>query len=557
MKNLFNNRGTAILLTLPLLVVILVAVQISLTRAISFRDTINHFRSVGVRDSLVTNISAYAALGSTFRSSLHPSLPSGTNSELQNCVFGTGASPCPAAIEMPLTLYAPLSASAPSTAPNFKIISGPFPLAGGTSKPALYNANGVLCDATAEAAVTHCPFEVYTSFSAYCAGGAASCIKAESLTVRYFIRNISKSSILQLAAVDKFAPSILVSKILPGPDDSSTNVVISSYNSEVMGTETTTTETTYPNLSPVAEAVRKGAEGTYTLTIEQINFIADGFIRAGYTEDYLDFIEKITKHALPIVGVGCTTHLVRELGLAKITDINDAQFLVEVEVEDAEWMKIVLESGVQSSYMARTVYWHDTITDAQTLATSLAAIEGLPETYRVSGIAAIKTSTKEEAQAIYQNIKDIPSPYLAVGILMGGWHKDLTKMNAIVTALEGLTSGPAEAMGKLGITDATLAQNLNTLVSPISSSDTRQDLILKGLGDYAKTEILVNEYLAKYPPSTTTTLAESSTTSTTTSTAGTSTTTTTTTTSTTSTTTPPPDNLSLISTCTNCSDFTY
>lgn len=312
-ENLKSTQGHSIFTTLSMIVVTLTVVQVSLHQTLSTYNNIKNSRIVGARDALAGNIDTYVSLGSTFRSSMHPSLPENVNQELKNCILGTGGTPCLAETEIPLTLYYPISSadSTPTTA--LQILSGPGATGNAEAQPVFYDDRGRLCTQGSDA---NCQFfQVSTTFIAHCAGGTATCTTAESLSVRYTINKMSNGLIrLPLASVDKTSSPVSRVDILPASASSAANNIAVSLISSVEISDGL-------SLEDVKNAVLAGG----ITDPDELNAVTNTFFNAGYKDTSL--ITAMTKTMYEPWGVLTMIDMIPLIASMGITDPAKANFL--------------------------------------------------------------------------------------------------------------------------------------------------------------------------------------------------------------------------------------
>ena len=532
-----SSSGNALVMTLPLIIIVAAAVQACLIQSGTFANVIKSFRVNAARDSLSSDLLSYSTMGATFRASMSSSLPAGTNSDLQNCVFGGGASPCVSGAEMSLTLYSPVVTDG-SSVPQLVPIMGAKGLNGAATQPVLYDLKGNLCPSTVTSATSDCPIEVFASFVPTCAAGALSCSVADSISVHYVLRlspNIKSS--VTLAERDVNAPCILVKDILPGPPDS---VIVNRQVFTQIGIVGSDQSTTTDPLSTIIAAV----EAAGVTKPVAVNNLANAFLNAGYTDPA--FITAVTQAGYSQWGARTLADIIWALSAAKITNLDSAVFLTNVGVSDPDWMTLVLQSGVTNIYLANESY--GCCTDPAAFAASVAAVTsaGLPNNQ--IAVAVIEKGVTDPAIAtqMYNAVASIPDPYIAAGMIAGGAYTNPTLMNSILSAVSPYPSVIAESLAAKNITDPTLAAQIVSLVSIVSDPYDAADIIWDGGGTLAGTQTALNTYLLDNA-STTTVSSTSGTSSTTTVVTNTTSTATTTYTQTTGT----------IGTCTTCTDITF
>jgi len=486
-----DTRGNSIVLCLPFIVVMIALVQLTFMQNINFTSTMNHFRIRGVRDSLVNNIKGYSSMPSTFRSSLQANNFS-SNPDLQNCVFGTGASPCQPGVELPVTLYSPISSS--------MIISGPAALNGAQTQAALYDAKGNLCANVMGSATTQCPFEVTTSFVATCAPGQTSCATAQSIQIHYYIKRKSDSSTLRASIAD-YAPSVLVSKILPDAVGSSDgNIKVSQLVSATDPTATTTTPPANELYTTILAAVQAGAPGA---TLDQQGQYAQSFINSGYTDP--TFVKTVTKDAYWAPDWRNVILVTESLKQAGITDLQQADTLAKIGIADPSYMKKILETGYTDVYLLNNLYGTLVNQPASTMAAVMNALSALPTgNLATLALGEIKVTDPAVAQQMFNAVSSVSVGWVQQGLIVGGWASDPVKVAAIAAAATSVTAPPVVMGGiaQVGISDPVLAQQLAAAVSVIptwfggGSDWIGHDLIVETNGDLAATQLRVNQYMS-------------------------------------------------------------
>jgi hypothetical protein len=499
-KPVTNSRGNTILGVLCLIAVSVAAFQMTLSNSLSVNGGIKNSRIVSARDMLESRIKSYSSMGTTFRSSMYLGVPLTVNTELRNCVFGTGTSPCKAIDKHPVALYYPIYSGPGAAGSNLKRISGPAVEGLSASESAFYDNKGNLCIANSTGSLdANCPFfEVTTSFVATCPGGTTTCATAESISVNYMIKTaaaLSGSSSQTLASfsmkpIDHSAPPISVADILPAaPGSSSSNVTIS--------------------LSP----------STSTLSLESIQSTLKslGITDKGQLEEYSLAFQK-----------------------SGVNDLTKIEFLLKVGQIDPTWMKTVVDSGITDAKLANELYWSQNPWTPELLAASVAAVTNVKVPEVRWAIADRMITDHTIAEQIADAVSSVKNPNVAAGIITGGHEGDPGKVKQIAAALSQIPDPLAEYLAQVGVTDASIAKQITSIVSVLKSPFDAGWVIQSGGGDVAKTQETLTSALAY--------LANPGTPETTT-----------TTTSTTPgpTPTPPPVEISLMPTCTTCSPVTY
>jgi len=461
-KLLNNPHGNMAVIVLCLMATSMAAFQISLSHSGSVKQEVKNSRILSARDALQLHIKTYSTLGTTFRSSMHPSLPVTVNSELRNCILGTGPIECKAGVITPVALYYPMSSTTITPSTPLQRISGPGDVSITAAESATYDNKGNLCAVTATGIVDpNCPFfEVTTTFIATCAGGLPSCATAEFLSVSYVIKlatalaGASSSVALHnfpLATIKLSAPAISRANILPplaGASDN--NITIS-----LLPSSTTTTTT--------------------TLGLEDIKA---AIMALGKTNP-----DRIDAMALAFQQSG-------------INDLSKLDFLVQVAISDPAWMLLVTNSGITNVFLASEMYYINNPWTSENLAATVAAVAGLPDGPIKYAIARQMVTDSTVVAQIVASVSSVSNPYIASGLILGGFNTDPVKTQAIVAGVSQVADPIlAGYLARIGITDQALATQLASIVSAIPTSWDAGGAILAGNGDPVTTQNIVNNYL--------------------------------------------------------------
>ena len=105
-----DQNGSAVLLVIALSVALGAAIGLASATSQGTHQLFVKDRAALSRNALASQVASYAVLPATFRSSVNPNLPTGTNPALANCIFGASATSCQAG-EQPVNLYFPLNGS--------------------------------------------------------------------------------------------------------------------------------------------------------------------------------------------------------------------------------------------------------------------------------------------------------------------------------------------------------------------------------------------------------------------------------------------------------------
>jgi hypothetical protein len=320
-RTLLDQRGSAILAVLGSVVFLGVAIEMSTKIPTSASVAIGSSRVTGSRDALVYQVSRYAALPTSFRSSIDPTLPSGENLVLKSCVLGTTPNGCngDGKTELPLSLYAPVNLTA-GGAPALQLLAGPGPSTSNTASPARYDVSGNRCQAAPNGTSKGCPFEVYATFVATCpVGGPVPCTKAQTVKVHYEIKYndslIFKSLIAapMLAPISGMSASTSVASIMSAHNGATSTTItrVTLLGSQTEGTvvaNTVTVDAVYAAIAgqgvadrTVAEAIVRGGITDPGSAMQ----IANDLVRYNGVTD-LATIEKIAsvKSKNPDIGYG-------------------------------------------------------------------------------------------------------------------------------------------------------------------------------------------------------------------------------------------------------------
>jgi hypothetical protein len=502
-----NRDGSALILTLPLIIVVAASVEMVFNQTISFNNTVKAYRVTAVRNNIVKNMNLYSSMPSTFRSSVNPSLGSQVNPELQNCLFGSATPQCIAGQSYPVTLYAPVSSNALSSSGSLQVIAGTMDASGNpTSNPALYDVHGSPCAVPGSAATAQCPFEVYARFNPTCASGAI-CSVADSVTATFMVRAPNLIKNLVFKSITQTASKVVVQNILPPTASayaSSTNQVITGHI-DVFGSTPTpgTVVTSGLTLADIEAAVRAGGVSDQV----QVTALAQDFINAGYYTD-VGFITSVTSAALqsPYVGMGkyadLLPALIVYLAMNKVVDTPTAAFLTAAGVTDPNWMKFLMDSGVRDVFYANTEYDNAARFSSPFIfgqAVNAANAAAIPhDTISIAIIGTNVTDPVRDLQ-LYTIMSAVSDPFVAAGMILGNQTAP-AQITGIVSAVNGLnpayTYGSMYGMGlaQIGITDYAKAHSLAAIVSVIENPYWARDLVIKGGGDAVYTQHLVDTF---------------------------------------------------------------
>lgn len=498
-KGLANSQGNTILGVLCLIAASVAAFQISFSDSLAVNGGIKNSRILSARDALESRIKNYSSMGATFRSSMHLGLPITTNSELRNCVFGTGSSPCLAdGKKHPIALYNPIVSEGSSTS-VIRRITGPDIDDLAASDSAFYDNKGNLCLPNDKGVIAaNCPFfEVRTSFTATCPGNAASCATAESITVNYTVMATKltgaasqKVGSVPMASFEYAAPAVSVVNILPAkPGSASSNVTIS--------------------LSP---------------SVASVNVEAITSILKSQGEKDTKVIDEWVK-------------AIQDSG---ITDTSKYELVIKAGHPDPAWIKLIVESGITYLEAAQALYWVKKTWTPEQLAATVDAVSDIKIPEVAYQIAANQVTDKKVANDIAKAVEGVKNPAVAGGIIAGGYYTDAVMVDKISKAVSHIPDPYADYMAQAGITDKANADKILNIVKVIDNSYSTGWMIIAGGGDVAKTQQIVDKSIKS------------------TTTAGTPATTTTTTTTTPAPTpTAPPVEISLMPPCTTCTPMTY
>jgi hypothetical protein len=499
-KRLNNSQGNTILGVLCLIAASVAAFQITLSNSISVNGGIKNARILSARDILESRIKSYSSMGTTFRSSMYLGVPLTENKELRNCVFGTGPNPCKPNEKTPVALYYPIYTG--TGASNLRKISGPGKDDLTANESAFYDNKGNLCIANSTGSIeANCPFfEVTTTFTATCAAGAPSCATAQSISVNYTIK--AAATLTGAAAqtlggfpmasiLDHPAAQISVVDILPAkPGAASTNVTIS--------------------LSPSQEG----------LSLESIKATLESLGVKNKAD--------LEKYALAFQQSG-------------VNDLSKIEFLLKVGQIDPTWMKLVVDSGITNVNLAFELFWSQNTWTPESLAAVVAAVENVKIPQVAYAIADKMITDPAVAAQMAKDVAAVSNPNVASGIISGGHWGDPEKVVKITSAVSQIPDPLAGYIAEAGVTDATIAQKIFSMMSVVKDPYDAGWVIVAGRGDVAKTQQILNHSMNSVwnqpaTPETTTT--------TTTTTPG----------------TPAPQApvaISLMPTCTTCAPVTY
>lgn len=505
-----GQQGSVVTLILGILLMVGTLANVAISTSGDINSTLKDYRISSARQTLASHLNAYASIGSTFRSSLSPSLPYGTNQALYNCIIGGGSSSCMAGgIEHPVTLYYPTI----STSGTFQILAGAGPADANGGRPARYDVTGAPCAETVSVATVACPFEVFATFVATCAGGARSCAAAESIAVRYVVRispsllSLEGSKDLPiLAPIDQVAPSIARNRILPSSVESaSSNVMVSvlTVTTPVTVSTTGTTGTTTVQTQPVAPApvpdpaivaaIQSGGVKKQSV----INTMAIALASAGFTDPA--FITAVTKAGLTQWSGSSSkyTKIISALGAAGITDVKSASLVVAAGITLPDWARLVADSNVSNAVLAGQLQGSTKIKSPAVLASVVSVIEKLPQNTVTLEIGKAGITDSEVVNKMWSALSTVDNKDVAIQIVKTG-VTDPAQITAIAAAVSGVqVPNVALALAKAKVTDPAVANNLAKIVSVIKNPADAAAIIPKGIKDASLAQKLVNEYLVK------------------------------------------------------------
>jgi hypothetical protein len=418
-KSLLDQHGSAILAVLGSVAFLGVAIEMSTKISTSASVAIGSSRVTGSRDALVYQVSRYAALPSSFRSSIDPTLPSSENLALKSCVLGTTTNGCngDGKTEQPLSLYAPVLATSGGS-PSLQLLAGPGPSTSNTASPMRYDVSGRRCQTAYNgSAAKGCPFEVYATFVATCpVGTPVPCTKAQSVKVRYEIKYnvaaVAKSLIPapMLAPVSGMSASTSIASIL-SPSNGAVSTTITRVT--LLGT---TTEGTEEQDSAEVTAVYAAIAGQGIAD----KSIARAMVRGGLTNT--DFAMDLANTTVKFNG---------------ITDLAVIEKIASVMAKDP-----VIGSGIAAGYKPL-----DSIADIDSVfnavknsgvtnpeVAKIAAWIGFTDSAKVSDLAAVAAPYASD-----------PNVYNAI-IGNSGYHGEIVPTAAQVKATQ-------DAIAAAGITD--------------------------------------------------------------------------------------------------------
>ncbi|WP_413290228.1 hypothetical protein [Bdellovibrio sp. HCB337] len=554
-----SSKGHVMILTLGVLVTLGVVMPLGLGQLTQSNQTYKSFRVVGARDSLVNQVRRYSSIGSTFRASLDPSLPTGTNSALNSCIFG-GLVPCQGGVEQPISLYYPVTSE--TGVKSLKVLAGSGPHGSIPAQPAFYNLKGAPCAEDIKVADMNCPFEVFANFVATCTGGAASCVTAESISVRYTVRvapSLSGISLgtslntLSLASVSQAAPAVTREQILPGSTDSTSgNVMVTILVIE--DAEPPPDVATRPVIDPaIIAAVQAGGVRDSKI----ISMLALAFQAAGFTDPA--FITSVTQAGIrqwDDSDKGDFTRIISAIAGAGITDVESASLIAKAGITSPSWAQIVVQSGITNAYLAGELQGAGIKTPVQ-LAAVVGAVVGVGNAQIAASIAKNGVTDASIANSIWSAVSSLGHYDIAETIIDGGVI-DPVKITSIIKAVSGIPNEEvAEELAERGVTDPSLAMTLWNIVSVIRDEDDAAEIAASGIRDPSIAQARVEQYLSEQTTTTSnvsnsgSNSGSSTPTSTgTSSSSGSSNTTTTTSSGTGSGPKPLPASMTLISTCT-------
>jgi hypothetical protein len=454
-----SPKGNTTLGILCLITATIAAFQVSLFDTMSLNSNVKRARVLSARDALDSHIRTYASLGATFRSSMHPGLLSNVNSELRNCIFGTGPTDCQANVATPVSLYYPMSSTDAFTSAHLSKITGPS-----AADPVFYDIKGQLCELKSDGALKEasCPFfEVSTTFVATCPAAAAACPTAQSLAVTYTIQAVQNNASaisFPMAKVEASAVPVPRADILPATLGAGGKIG-SSGNNVTVTLITTTAALTLDTIKGAFE--KAGIKNSQTLTN-----LTNAFYNSG------------------------------------ITDLSKIPFLAKVGITDSKWMKLVVESEITDRWLAQMLFYTDNDWTPKLLADSVKAVDFLPEFSYVKFAFASRTFTDPaEVKRINDNLAYIDNQYISGGIIRAGFYEDTEKISKVLAAVTEVTVPQvAGALAGVGVTDKALANQNAAIVSVIDDDNLAGNMIYDSKGVIAKTQGNVDSYLSYKPP---------------------------------------------------------
>jgi hypothetical protein len=338
-SNQLNQRGSAAVAVLGTIAFMGAAIEMSTKIATTTSTAIGASRISASRDALVYQVGRYAALPSSFRSSIDPTLPLGVNQSLKNCILGTVPGRCKGdgMTEQAFSLYSPLVGG------NAFVLAGPGPSTQANASPTYYDQNGNRC-----ATKSNCPFQVYATFVAKCpALEPAPCDQAESVKVHFEIKFAPKAGTPSVIATPMLAP---ISMVSASTDVSS---ILSSHNG---ATDTTITRVTLLG-------------GGATTTVVADSPLVDSIYNA-------------------IAGIGIADRgIARALVRGGITQTGDAVYLVDHAVKNNHMVDTAIIEKIASVWVDNP---HIGLGIAQRTepGDTIAAIDGIVSAIKQSGITS-------------------------------------------------------------------------------------------------------------------------------------------------------------------------
>lgn len=393
-----NQRGSAFVLVIAFMAVTMSIVTVLSQPSIN-RSTLQNSRSVNVKNTLAAHVRKYASMGSTFRASLNSEIID-ANPALKACVLGD-ANPCIGqGQERPVTLYYPASVGLAGN--SLKLVAGPGPFGSDTARGAFYDLKGALCGNAPAQENDACPFEVYSTFSASCPGGAATCNLAQSLMVHFYIHYNSEtasniiSHTTQLAPVDEFTVAIDINDILP-PDfgQATQNVIVS-----VIDTTVRVVDPVEPTLFEKAIAEAEITDPALIALLKAaVEGITDKKIVTALVKARITNRDNALAIANAIIESGTTSErAMRAIAGAGITDPIVALMIANSGVTDVTFIKAVVQAGITNPWIVNAMA-DSGIYDPTVLQAVNNAIAGVQNDYLQRVLASTGITSAEQAMA--------------------------------------------------------------------------------------------------------------------------------------------------------------
>jgi hypothetical protein len=491
-----NEDGSVLLMVLAVAAVLGVVVGVGASRVFANHTYYSNMRTLSTRNALNSNINKYINLPATFRTSIDPSLPAGTNTALRNCVLG-GAT-C-SATSQPVSLYYPVSGG------------GIQQLSGSAATPAYFDIQGNLCTAAQAKA---CPFQVVTSFTPSC-GGAGSCSQATSISVNYVLTTTAMAnSTFPLAAVNETSPGVSIAEIMPPSATVSNSNVNNSINIGSGGSNNSATVIlnaivtagiTDPAMVSTLTSSLAGNAGNAGAIVSAIvgagitdTTIAGELASAGLTSVELDTVfsqmagvsqgwvssQTIQNIATAISGI---SNQAVQVGLANgwVQDASDAQTIanaVEASTSNSTLQEALAQSWVNNSS------WGSSI---------VSAISGVSDPNVQAALAAAQITNPGQATAIASAIQGSgidtsdPSNTGILQAIAGAAFTNSTQAAELASSgVTGTWNGYSVASNSDLTSDTTLK---NTIISGgVTNSSVAQTIITDGITSAAVATVINN-----------------------------------------------------------------